>query len=135
MKHLWECDHPYYCSEENYFRGRSETVAEYDSWAGWLNLNLGMDVDYNLIFRWDWKPIDEDGGHPKDDAAMDILDDNPDCKIRRLMGLEAWAAKHNLLKPDGTPREIIGTLPVTADGVIVANQFERSVSHTSITVA
>lgn len=59
MTHLWEVDHPYYCSEGNFHRNGQRVV--FDSWEdfvedGWAN----NDPDLNLLFRWDWE-IPEDG--------------------------------------------------------------------------
>lgn len=54
--HLWEIDHPYYCSEGNYYeRGNHE---RFESWADFARegeLLYDFDDDLNLLFRWDWK--------------------------------------------------------------------------------
>lgn len=60
-KHLWECDHPYHCSEGSYFFSPMRHIncvvhEEFSSWAefksgGWFN----SDRDLNLLFRWDWQ--------------------------------------------------------------------------------
>jgi hypothetical protein len=50
--HLWEIDHPYYCSESNYFSNDYRTV--YASWQGFLEAEGDNDLDMNLLFRWDW---------------------------------------------------------------------------------
>ncbi|PJN00847.1 hypothetical protein CG740_23375 [Streptomyces sp. CB01201] len=51
--HLWEIDHPYYCTEGNYYERGLHDV--YDSWdqfhADWGD----ADHDMNLVFRWDWQ--------------------------------------------------------------------------------
>ncbi len=57
-RHLWEIDHPYYCTEGNYFVGglrRPEVHTEYDSWAEFHEEWGGNDPDMNLVFRWDWQ--------------------------------------------------------------------------------
>ena len=57
--HLWEVDHPYYCSQGNFHRNGQHVV--FESWEdfvedGWAN----SDHDLNLLFRWDWEiPEDE----------------------------------------------------------------------------
>ena len=54
-KHLWEIKHAYYCSE-------GEDSAEYNSWAEHLDGAESMDMDLNLLVRWDWeidKPSDD----------------------------------------------------------------------------
>lgn len=61
--HLWEIDHPYYCTEGNYYeRGMHEV---YDSWASFYEDWGTNDPDLNLVFRWDWQRSDpsdyEDG--------------------------------------------------------------------------
>lgn len=82
--HLWEVDHPYYCSESNYYvggiprpypNGQPRPVddsfvpfdhVEVESWDafGWKD----SDPDMNLLFRWDWQVPDpddlEDGEEP-----------------------------------------------------------------------
>lgn len=51
--HLWEVEHAYYCNEENYYAG-SKTVGEFNSWESFLADEGDADLDYNLVFRWDW---------------------------------------------------------------------------------
>ena len=58
---LWEIEHPYYCTEGNYFvpgTRWSEVHNEYDSWAGFYEQWGSADEDMNLVFRWDWKRAD-----------------------------------------------------------------------------
>jgi hypothetical protein len=66
MTRLWEVDHPYYCSESNYYVGGLADPPhdhyEFTSWAefGWKD----SDPDLNLVFRWDWyvpDPADYEG--------------------------------------------------------------------------
>lgn len=63
MTHLWEVNHPYYCSEGCYFAS--------GSYLEWVHTNLGSwqdfldewgdtDLDMNLVFRWDWDRADPD---------------------------------------------------------------------------
>lgn len=54
--HLWECKHPYYCTEGQYFANQSEhrTVWEFKSWAEFIVEMGDADMDYNMLFRWDW---------------------------------------------------------------------------------
>lgn len=55
-KHLWEVDHPYYCSESNFFS--NDCHIDYDTWELFLESEgPGTDTDdmsMNLLFRWDW---------------------------------------------------------------------------------
>ena len=67
-KHLWEFDHPYYCSEGNYYKNGLNTL--FESWEAFAqpskgrsfndewNLLYDFDDDLNLLFRWDWKKAD-----------------------------------------------------------------------------
>lgn len=63
--HLWEVDHAYYCTEGGYFHTQAhhKTVHEFKSWADFLEEMSDADMDYNLLFRWDWSEVnyDEDG--------------------------------------------------------------------------
>lgn len=52
VKHLWEIDHPYYCSENNYFNNTCHS--SFKSWQDYLYERGEEDLDMNLIFRWDW---------------------------------------------------------------------------------
>lgn len=52
---LWDIDHPYYCSEGNYFKAGQHTT-----WTSWKDFaeDTGFvtgDRDLNLLFRWDWR--------------------------------------------------------------------------------
>lgn len=59
-KHLWECEHQYYCSEENYFD--NDTTTSHKSFDDFLAEEGDADMDYNLVFRWDWTEEDEETG-------------------------------------------------------------------------
>jgi len=58
-KHLWEVNHSYYCNEGNYYAAES-VGAEYRSFADFLAKEGDSDMDYNLLFRWDWSEQSED---------------------------------------------------------------------------
>ncbi len=64
-QHLWEVEHAYYCNEGGYFHTQAshKTVHEFKSWADFLEEMSDADMDYNLLFRWDWSETnyDEDG--------------------------------------------------------------------------
>ena len=51
--HLWESDHHYYCNLGNYHS--SECGAEYKSWHEFMESEGDSDMDYSLLFRWDWR--------------------------------------------------------------------------------
>jgi len=58
MSHLWEHDHPYYCTEGCYYVPGTEwhdVHATWNSWATFFEDWGDVDPDYNLLFRWDWK--------------------------------------------------------------------------------
>lgn len=60
-RHLWEVDHSYYCNLGNYFS--NDCFAEYKSWAEFIAEEGDSDMDYNLVFRWDWhEGEDHDAG-------------------------------------------------------------------------
>lgn len=54
---LWEVDHPYYCAEGNYFaRGPAEQpTTSFKTWAEFVEAQGDAQMDYNLLFRWDWR--------------------------------------------------------------------------------
>jgi hypothetical protein len=63
QQHLWEIDHPYYCSEGSYWVPGirwHEVHQEFESWHDFLSEWELADEDYNLLFRWDWKRTDPD---------------------------------------------------------------------------
>ncbi len=51
-KHLWEVDHPYYCSDSNYYS--NDCYRRFKTWAEFFEEFGNCDFDYNLPFRWDW---------------------------------------------------------------------------------
>jgi hypothetical protein len=59
-RHLWEVDHPYYCTEGNYYSNGCHST--YDSWADFVEEANGWDLDMNLLFRWDWRKPEEGPG-------------------------------------------------------------------------
>jgi hypothetical protein len=63
QEHLWEINHPYYCSEGSYWVPGTrwhEVHQEYENWQDFLSEWELADEDYNLLFRWDWKRADPD---------------------------------------------------------------------------
>lgn len=51
---LWECDHPYYCEEGNYFKAGQHTP--FSSWEDFATTQFfSGDRDQNLLIRWDWQ--------------------------------------------------------------------------------
>jgi hypothetical protein len=59
VKHLWEAKHLYYCNEGNYF-ARESVGSHYKSLVDFLSEEAESDMDYNLVFRWDWDEEDGD---------------------------------------------------------------------------
>lgn len=51
-EHLWEAKHPYYCNQGNHFD--NDCGSEFKSFAEFLAEYEEADMDYNLVFRWDW---------------------------------------------------------------------------------
>ena len=72
--HLWEVDHQYYCNQANHFApGDRQPVTSHGNWASFLAEEGDADMDWNLLFRWDWqKPVDEDGDDT-DEAEEKLL--------------------------------------------------------------
>lgn len=73
---LWEIDHPYYCTEGNYFVAGTrwdEVHSEYDSWADFISEWGDTDPDMNLVFRWDWKRPDPDDYDEDEEVPGDRL--------------------------------------------------------------
>ena len=85
-KHLWKFDHPYYCSEGNFFKNGLNN--QFESWADFAqpsegknmfrdewNLLYDYDPDLNLLWRWDWKKADPDNYYlkpgDKDDETVE----------------------------------------------------------------
>lgn len=52
-------DHPYYCSENNYYS--NEASMRYETMTEFLDDFEGADEYLNLCFRWDIKPRGENG--------------------------------------------------------------------------
>ncbi|MNW28150.1 hypothetical protein D3C74_49650 [compost metagenome] len=53
-KHLWEVKHPYYCNLSNYRTPADEGGHKYASLQEFLEEWDDADLDYCLLFRWDW---------------------------------------------------------------------------------
>lgn len=70
--HLWEVEHAYYCNEGNYFS--NDCHAEFARWQDFAEESKDEDLDYNLVFRWDWKAPSTDDG--------ELLPPNPDKNYR-----------------------------------------------------
>lgn len=75
MKHLWEVEHPYYCSESNYYAPTGDTYFTYDSWEEFYDEMSSYDMDLNLIFRWDWDKVPEEDldGYEEGEYTGDTL--------------------------------------------------------------
>lgn len=59
MAHLWEIDHPYYCSESNFYS--NEPGDRFETWDDFLFDYRDSDPDLNLIFRFDWREGEDNG--------------------------------------------------------------------------
>jgi hypothetical protein len=51
--HLWEVEHPYYCNLGNFYS--NDCGQRYNSFDDFLGEWGDADMDYNLLFRWDWR--------------------------------------------------------------------------------
>lgn len=61
-QHLWEANHPYYCSGANYFS--NDVSSEYETWADFLEEWGDADLDLSLVFRFDWADMDDEANWP-----------------------------------------------------------------------
>jgi hypothetical protein len=74
VPHLWEVSHPYYCNLGNYYApGGAKGYREYKSLADFLVEEGDSDMDYNLVFRWDWV---EDHDEDSDGAPFPHMGDD-----------------------------------------------------------
>ena len=75
MKHLWETDHAYYCSESNYYAaGNQQPHDHHESWEDFIAEYGNADFDMNLVFRWDWNnKDDEDEPLPEGKGLLKIF--------------------------------------------------------------
>lgn len=69
MKKLYEIDHEYLCSADNYFDNNCSF--NYKTWTEFLEVMGEAEDHFNLIFRWDWKAINDDGKFSEDDYYRD----------------------------------------------------------------
>lgn len=51
-KKLFEVSHPYYCADENHLT--NDAGQTFDSWEEFLAEYGDADLDWNLVFRFDW---------------------------------------------------------------------------------
>lgn len=64
-KHLWEHRHAYHCEMQNYRARASDGCSQtYESWTDFIGEWNFCDMDYNLLFRWDWLPASDADGEP-----------------------------------------------------------------------
>ena len=122
--HLWEIKHAYYCSEDNYFS--NECHSTYSSWISFMKEFGDADLDYNLLFRWDWKDADDpDNELNQDELRLFFMgqrkgkyfsstirlfkDDEPDVrKFLKSRMMHLWSLWEPLSKhstPSGKPEE------------------------------
>jgi len=79
VTHLWEVDHPYYCSEGNYYVGGAKWHEVHTSYESWQEFQEGWgtsDHDMNLVFRWDWQrtnPADLDEGEEPSPDRLQVF--------------------------------------------------------------
>lgn len=62
-KNLWDVVHPYYCSETNYFQNNCDRY--FESWESFFAEEGNVNLDHNLVFRWDWRAPRVDGDWDK----------------------------------------------------------------------
>lgn len=62
--------HEYYCSETNYYS--NDCFYKHPSWAD-AGLDEYLDMDYNLIFRWDIKEKTDDDDNGTGEYYMEVF--------------------------------------------------------------
>ena len=55
--------HPYYANMGNYYL--NSALSEFGSWANFVEDCGDLDMDYNLLVRFDWKLPEEEGDTPE----------------------------------------------------------------------
>jgi hypothetical protein len=61
--HLWNFDHDYYCNEEAWSDPSRTSHIDFTSWDNFKTSNwYEADLDYELLFRWDWHAPSEELG-------------------------------------------------------------------------
>lgn len=81
VRHLWEVDHPYY------FNRPVDDAPAFESWAEFMAEFGDSEMDYNLVFRWDWR----------EGAVWDLGDYNGDDYYRHarlIVGIIAQRKGH-----------------------------------------
>lgn len=68
--HMWEAHHNYYMTDHSYWG--DDTVQYYKNWEDFVDAEGDGDPDYNLIFRWDWKPVDDDDDYGEVQAKLHL---------------------------------------------------------------
>jgi hypothetical protein len=67
MAHLWEAKHDYYCCG-------AEREYSYDSWDQYQQDSKNIDLDMNLLVRWDWKDsLDKDNEIDEDVLQLTVI--------------------------------------------------------------
>ena len=78
LSRLWDAKHPYYASDGCYWwSGSSGTQfphSEHESWADFLAEMDDADLDYNLLYRWDWQVPDPAWAEPGEEPESETLD-------------------------------------------------------------
>lgn len=69
---LWEVDHPYYATQGNYFSNGYH--ADYGSWADFIEDQGDLDLDMNLVYRWDWQVPNPDDYEADEELPPETLD-------------------------------------------------------------
>lgn len=53
-KNLWQSKHPYHGTSGCYYAPATECHQTYQSWGAFAEEWGDADLDYNLLYRWDW---------------------------------------------------------------------------------
>lgn len=101
-------DHPYYCSESNYYS--NDAGARWETMTEFLDEYEDADIDMNLVFRWDVKPRGEENTAGRYCAEVFIMNQrkgifSPHC-IAHINEEEAVRFKKYLEKHWATLRAV-----------------------------
>lgn len=98
--HLWEVDHPYYCSAATWHK-----VSDHTRWTSWADFRdetifTTGDRDLNMLARWDWHSW-------RREADEDLRSDRGDeLELFFVMQRKGYLASHSIVVTDEDEAEI-----------------------------
>lgn len=78
--------HSYYCEEMNYYANKADGGPfEFDSWAAFAEEHSDADIEWNMVFRWDWRRFDKED-HDAESMPSDQRDTLQLCVMHQRKG-------------------------------------------------